>query len=168
MTSTSETRPSGLWVSVPTVCRSVVQEEFLLKTFAVEEEHVLTQERIMGQKGNLIALAGICEFHYSYFKRLWFNGSLNTGTSAHFKIDFLKCRRLHAQLPQTKQCRILYQRLLNSLLTKLNESLWPSLETNFRRINYKRLIGLKITWLKCTNPKGSAGRLPLCLVILSW
>ena len=101
MTSTSETRPSGLWVSVPTVCKSVVQEEFLLKTFAVEEEHVLTQERIMGQKGNLIALAGICEFHYSYFKRLWFNGSLNTGTSAHFKIDFLKCRRLHAQLPQT-------------------------------------------------------------------
>ena len=88
-------------MSVPTVCKSVVQEEFLLKTFAVEEEHVLTQERIMGQKGNLIALAGICEFHYSYFKRLRFNGSLNTGTSAHFKIDFLKCRRLHAQLPQT-------------------------------------------------------------------
>ena len=101
MTSTSDTRPSGLWVSVPTVCKSVVQEELLLKTFAVEEEHVLTQARIMGQKGNLIALAGICEFHYSYFKRLWFNGSLNTGTSAHFKIDFLKCRRLHAQLPQT-------------------------------------------------------------------
>ena len=88
MTSTSDTRPSGLWVSVPTVCRSVVQEEFLLKTFAVEEEHVLTQERIMGQKGNLIALAGICEFHYSYFKRLWFNGSLNTGTSAHFNRFF--------------------------------------------------------------------------------
>ena len=50
-------------LSVPTVCKSVVQEEFLLKTFAVEEEHVLTQERIMGQKGNLRALAGICEFH---------------------------------------------------------------------------------------------------------
>ena len=67
MTSTSDTRPSGLWVSVPTVCKSVVQEEFLLKTFAVEEEHVLTQARITGQKGNLIALVGICEFHYSYF-----------------------------------------------------------------------------------------------------
>ena len=34
-------------------------------------------------------------------------------------------------------------------------------------LNYKRLIGLKITLLKCTNPKGSAGRLLLCLVILS-
>ena len=50
-----------------TVSKSVVQEEFLLKTFAVEEEHVLTPERVMGKGGNLRALAGICEFHYSYF-----------------------------------------------------------------------------------------------------
>ena len=51
-----------------TVCKSVVQEEFLLKTFAVEEEHVLTPERVMGKGGNLRALARICEFHYSFFK----------------------------------------------------------------------------------------------------
>ena len=51
-----------------TVCKSVVQEEFLLKTFAAEEEHVLTPERVMGKGGNLRALAGICEFHYSFFK----------------------------------------------------------------------------------------------------
>ena len=46
-----------------TVCKSVVQEEFLLKTFAVEEEQVPTQERNLGQRGNLRALTGICEFH---------------------------------------------------------------------------------------------------------
>ena len=30
----------------------------------------LNQERIMGQKANLRALAGICEVHSSYFERL--------------------------------------------------------------------------------------------------
>ena len=46
-----------------TVCKSVVGEEFLSKTFAVEEEHVLTPERVVGKGGNLRALARICEFH---------------------------------------------------------------------------------------------------------
>ena len=37
-----------------------------------------TEDEILGH------LAGICEFHLSYFKRMSKNGSLIPGTSAHF------------------------------------------------------------------------------------
>ena len=41
------------------------------------------QERIMaGQRGNLRAVAGICEFHSNYFERLQLNLSIIPWTSA--------------------------------------------------------------------------------------
>ena len=50
-------------------------------------------------------------------------------------------------------------------LVTLNKSLQTSPETIFR---FKRLIGLKITSVKFTHPKGKTGRFLLCHIILYW
>ena len=51
-----------------TVCKSVVQEEFLLKTFAVEEEHVLTPERVMEREEILERWPGYANFTTVIFR----------------------------------------------------------------------------------------------------
>ena len=53
-------------------------------------------------------------------------------------IDCLRRQQVQAQLPHSKQCKTLYWRLLNSILTTLNNSLRTSPETNFRLIRSKR------------------------------
>ena len=46
-------------------------------------------------------------------------------------IDCLKRHQVRARLPQNKTCRILFWRLLNTLLTKLKKRLRTSPDANF-------------------------------------
>ena len=62
----------------------------------------------MRQRWNLRALAGICEFHLSYFKRLKLNGSLIPETSADLNHFFGTSRaQAHPRLPQSEKHIIL-------------------------------------------------------------
>ena len=55
-----------------------------------------------------------------------------------------------------------------SLLTTMNKKSSTRLCGNHLSFDFKRLIGLKITLVKYTYPKGETGRGSLCSIILSW
>ena len=90
-----------------------------------------TQERMMRQRGNLKALAGICDFHLSFFP----------GTSAHFiwlfETPSSQCITTSANNGDTPREHVFPL----FLLTSPNKSLRTPLETFFWLIS-----GIKLVW----------------------
>ena len=74
---------------------------------AWHESHLLTRERIMGQRRKLKALAGMCEFHLSYFLEVVMKQRYNSWDIRTILIDCLKRYQVQVRLSQGKQCRIL-------------------------------------------------------------
>ena len=61
------------------------------------------QEGIIWMRENLRVSAGIGEFHLSYFKRLYPNGSLISGTPQHFNVLLKQSRPFATASKQTVQ-----------------------------------------------------------------
>ena len=117
-----------------------------------------------------VVLAGIMWSSRKIFKRLQLSCSLIIlKISAHFAWLFETSASPY--LTASKQT------MQNILMTTV-ELLWSfdntkpqtSMETNFQLITinwkFKCLIGLKITLVKFTHPKGKTGHFPLCPIIL--
>ena len=60
------------------------------------------QERIMRQRRNLRALAGICKFHPMLFLEVVIKRKSNSWDVRTFTIDCLKCHQVHTRSPQRK------------------------------------------------------------------
>ena len=60
------------------------------------------QERIMRQRRNLRALAGICKFHPKLFLEVVIKRKSNSWDVRTFTIDCLKCHQVHTRSPQRK------------------------------------------------------------------
>ena len=60
------------------------------------------QERILRQRRNLRALAGICKFHPKLFLEVVIKRKSNSWDVRTFTIDCLKCHQVHTRSPQRK------------------------------------------------------------------